>query len=391
MFDLLQESETKRRFQRGDVVEGSIAMVGEHEILIDVGFKFEGLLAPREFGQMTTAEKSAYNVGDTVEVLIVNPEDRQGNLIVSLAQAQMGQDWDQGEKLHEEGTVFETEVSGHNKGGLIVYLGEVRGFVPASQIDRRHAIDRAQVDGTPDSPLATMVGKPIHVKVIEIDRRKNRLILSERAAMRERRKQSKAELLDLLTEGQELEGRVTSLADFGAFVDVGGADGLVHLSELSWNRVSHPREVLTLGDTVKVRVISIDRDRRRIGLSIKQLQPEPWSDLSERFEVGTVIEGEVTRLTDYGAFARIDEDIEGLIHVSELSDDEQPPTDVVSPGDQVAVRIIRVDPDRRRIGLSLKRAGPEFDDLPLGLEADDAGLDDETEPEDITDPEGITD
>jgi small subunit ribosomal protein S1 len=368
MFDLLQESDGQPRFERGDVVTGTIAMIGEHEILIDVGYKFEGILAPREFGSMTAEQLQALSVGDEVEVLVVNPEDRAGNLIVSLQQVKLGQDWDEGEKLHEAGTVFQVEVSGHNKGGLIVYIGKVRGFVPASQIDRGHAIDRAKVDGSVDSPLADLVGTDIWVKIIEIDRRKNRLILSEQAAMRERRKQAKAELLDVLEEGQVLEGRVTSLADFGAFVDVGGADGLVHLSELSWNRVSHPREVLELGDTVQVKVISIDRDRRRIGLSMKQLQPEPWNDLAERFEVGTVVEGTITRLTDYGAFAKIDDDIEGLVHISELSDEERPVDEMVSPGDVVALRVIRVDPERRRIGLSLKRAGEDYDDLPAGIE-----------------------
>lgn len=371
--DLLEQSENQQTFQRGDVIAGTVAMVGDHEILIDVGAKCEGLLAPREFDQMTGSERRALKVGQDVEVLVVNPQDREGNLVLSLAQARLGQDWDEGEGLFESGEVFEAVVSGHNKGGVIVYVGQVRGFVPASQIDRRHGVDRSKVDGSATSPLAALVGQPIWVKIIEIDRRKNRLILSEQAAMRERRKQSKAELLDNLQEGQIVDGTVTSLAEFGAFVDVGGADGLVHLSELSWNRVSHPREVLELGESVTVKVISIDRERRRIGLSLKQLQSEPWSDLAARYELGSVVPGIITRLTEYGAFARLDENIEGLIHVSELSADETPPTDVVSPGDEVQLRVIRVDPERKRIGLSLRRAGSEFD----GMDTDDVG-DDET-------------
>lgn len=375
MMDLLEQSEAQRTYQRGDVVMGTVAMVGEHEILIDVGAKQEGVLAPREFDSMTSSERRSLRVGDEVEVLVVNPHDREGNLVLSLSQARLGQDWDDGEKLFEEGEVFEATVSGHNKGGVIVYVGKVRGFVPASQVDRRHGIDRSRIDGTAASPLAALVGQPMWVKIIEIDRRKNRLILSEQAAMRERRKQSKAELLDNLEEGQVLTGTVTSLADFGAFVDVGGADGLVHLSELSWNRVNHPREVLELGATVTVRVISIDRERRRIGLSLKQLQPEPWSDLAARYEIGSVVTGTVTRLTDYGAFARLDENIEGLIHVSELSVEGTAAADVVSVGDDLQVRVIRVDPDRMRIGLSLRRAGPEYDGLATGEEIDDSTLD----------------
>ncbi len=362
MEELLASSASDRRFQRGDVVEGTIVLVGSHEVLIDVGAKTEGILAPREFGQMSQDELEALSVGDNVKCLVINPEDRSGNLVLSLAQARLGQDWAEAEQLDEEDELFEVSISGHNKGGLIAYVGEVRGFIPASQIDRQHGIDRSRVDGSPDSPLARMVGEEVWVKVIEVDRRKNRLILSEQAAMRERRKQSKAELLGTLREDQILSGVVTSLADFGAFVDIGGADGLVHLSELSWSRVNHPQDVLSLGDEVTVKVISVDRERNRIGLSLKQLTPEPWSDVEERFELGGVTSGEITRLTEYGAFAKLDGDVEGLIHVTELSDESLPPAEVVTVGDEASLRVIHIDPSRKRIGLSLKRAGPEFDD-----------------------------
>lgn len=361
MLDLLDGQEGHRRFERGDVVTGTIAFIGEHEILIDVGAKFEGILAPREFGQMSSGDRTLLAVGDDVECLVVNPEDRDGNLILSLSQVRMGQDWEVAEQLHDEGTVFESAITGHNKGGLIAYIGHVRGFIPASQVDRRHAVDRSQIDGSSESPLASFVNEMLWVKVIEVDRRKNRLILSEQAAMRERRKQSKASLLDNLAEGQVVDGIVTSLADFGAFVDIGGADGLIHLSELSWNRVNHPREVLELGDQVTVKVITVDRERKRIGLSLKQLQPEPWSDLGDTFQIGSVVTGTVTRLTDFGAFARLEGDFEGLIHVSEIADDERTPAEVINPGDVVSLRVIKVDPERRRIGLSLKRASADHD------------------------------
>ena len=263
-----------------------------------------------------------------------------------------------------------------------------QNFIPASQVDRRHAIRREDVDGSPNSPLARFVGQPIHVKVIEIDRHKNRLILSELAAMRERRKRSKADLIDSLEEGQLIEGSVTSLADFGAFVDIGGADGLVHLSELSWNRVSHPSEVLELGQDVNVKVISIDRERKRIGLSIKQLQPEPWSTIDDRYTVGDLVQATITRITDFGAFARLEDDIEGLVHVSELSDEELPPTDVVQTGDELTLRVIRIDPDRRRIGLSLKRTDEAYDGLG---DLQDVGDDEITDGADAADEADGTD
>ncbi len=374
MLQLLDEID-ERIHTRGDVVHGTIVMVASNEVLIDVGGKSEGILSPRELGRMTKEDIMALTIGDEVEVLIVNPNDRDGNMIVSMSQARIGQDWDDAEKLFADGTLFEAEVSGHNRGGLIVYMGGVRGFVPASQIDRRRAFKRDLIDGSSSSPLATLVGEELTFKIIELDRRGNRLILSELAAMRERRKASKSQLLDELSEGQIKEGIVTSLADFGAFVDIGGADGLVHLSELTWGRVSHPNEVLELGQTVKVKVISVDRERKRIGLSLKAQAPEPWSTVEERYVVGEVVEAEITRLADFGAFARLDEEIEGLIHVSELSDVSQTPEEIVSPGQQVTVRIIRIDPERKRIGLSLKRADGAYDALGEMDYADDDSID----------------
>lgn len=367
MLDLLEENEEVIfDFQRGDVVNGTIAWVKDNEILIDVGGKYEGLVAAQELSQMSPEERRSFSVGDSVECMILNPRDRDGNLVVSLTQARVGQDWDRAEQLFEEGAIIQAPVGGHNKGGLIVYVGHVRGFVPASQVDRRHSIDRSRIDGSATSPLAALVEEPLWLKIIEIDRRKNRLILSEQAAMRERRKQLKTDLLNNLEEGSVVSGHVTSLADFGAFVDIGGADGLIHLSEISWNRVNHPSEVLQPNQLVTVKIIAIDRERKRIGLSLKQLEPEPWSNLSDRFAVGSIVDGTITRLADFGAFARLDGNIEGLVHVSELSDDGRPAAEVVQPGERVTLRVIRVDPDRKRVGLSLKRAAPDYDELAAG-------------------------
>jgi small subunit ribosomal protein S1 len=381
MLALLESDPGHRQLKRGDIVKGVVAMIGAHEMLIDVGGKYEGILASREFGQLSEEDREGLAVGTPVEVMVLNPNDKNGNLALSMAQVRIGQDWEDVDALIEKGEAFEMVVSGHNKGGLIVYLGQVRGFIPVSQLDQRHNVDRNAIDGTGSSPLARFAGQPMWLKIIEVDRDKNRLILSEQAAMRDRRKHLKSELLGKLEQGLVVEGKVTSLADFGAFVDIGGADGLVHLSEISWNRVNHPSDVLKLGQTVKVKVISVDRDRNRIGLSLKQLQPEPWSTITQRYLVGQVVQARVTRLTDFGAFARLEDDVEGLIHASELTDEEVKPETVVQPGDELTVRIIRIDPERKRIGLSLKRAGEAYDQL--------GAFDDvpETVPEDQTDPE----
>jgi small subunit ribosomal protein S1 len=255
--------------------------------------------------------------------------------------------------LADNGEIWEAEVEGYNKGGLVVPLDEIRGFVPASQV--------------PDFPrglnqeerlqrLSERVGDTLMVKVIEINRRKRRLILSARAAEREYREEKREQLLEALREGEVRSGRVSSLASFGAFVDLGGADGLVHISELSWRRVRHPREVVSVGDKVDVYVLRLDQERKRIGLSLKRLQPEPWTLVEEKYELGQLIEGVVTNVVDFGAFAEIEEGIEGLIHVSELTDGSiSHPREVVKKGDLLLLRIIRIDARRRRLGLSLKR------------------------------------
>jgi small subunit ribosomal protein S1 len=265
-------------------------------------------------------------------------------------------DWQAAQEIFEAGECFESTVSGYNKGGLIVRLGKVRGFVPASQLVPSYQKSQEELQSN-EEYWARMVGKQLQLKIIELDRRRNRLILSERAAMREWRRQQKEQLLNELQKGDVRRGQVSSLCNFGAFVDLGGADGLVHLSELSWGRVSHPKEVLQVGDEVDVYILNVDREKRRIGLSIKRLQPEPWSLVPEKYSVGQLVQGTITKLANFGAFARLDNDeIEGLIHISELSEDPiAHPREVIREGDVVTLRIIRIDANRRRMGLSLKR------------------------------------
>jgi small subunit ribosomal protein S1 len=364
---LLEEGYGFTPLKRGEVREGVIVKVSPTEVLIDLSGKTEGVVAGRELERMSKDALEKLKVGDEVLAYVVNPEDKNGNIVLSLTRAQLEKDWREAERLYEAQEMFSGHVAGFNKGGLIVRLGKVRGFVPASQLDSSRHPRLSQEGLNPEERWGHLTGETLQLKVIEIDRDRNRLILSERAAMREWKKMQKEKLLAELTEGEIREGRVISLADFGAFVDLGGADGLVHLSELSWKRVNHPREVLKVGQEVKVYVLNVDRERRRIGLSLKRLQPDPWTLVDENYSVDQLVEGIVTKLAKFGAFACIvgDEEIEGLIHISELSEDHiAHPKEVVEEGQVVTLRIIRIDTDQRRMGLSLKRVDQaEYADL----------------------------
>ncbi|MGD9091250.1 MAG: S1 RNA-binding domain-containing protein [Anaerolineales bacterium] len=338
----------------GEVRTGVIATIGENEILVSVGAKSEGMISGRELEQIPEEERAAFEIGTEIPVFIVTPEDSHGNVVLSYTRAREVKDWEDAERLLGDAEPFESTIIGYNKGGLLVPLGQLRGFVPASQIS---LLRRSSISGdTPEERWGKMVGEPITACVIEVDRERRRLILSERAALQETRESLKDRLLDDLSVGDVRTGRVTSLADFGAFVNIDGADGLVHLSEISWDRIQHPNEVLKVGEEIEVKVISIDRDRKRIGLSIRQLQDDPWLKKVEGLREGQLIEATITHLTKFGAFARLDEELEGLIHISELSERRiNHPKEVVDEGDEVTLRIIKIDPERRRIGLSLRK------------------------------------
>ncbi len=350
---LEQEGLTLDFPKQGEIRTGVIASIGDNEILVSVGTKSEGVIPGKEKEQIPEETLATFDVGMEIPVYVINPEDQNGNLVLSYMRAREEQDWEDVEELQKENRVYDGQVIGYNKGGLIVPIGTLRGFVPASQVS---VMRRAEGNESLDARWSKMVGEPIQVQVIEVDRSRHRLILSERLALQETRETIKDRLLDELQEGDIRLGRVTSLADFGAFVNIDGADGLVHLSEISWERIEHPNEVLKVGQEVKVKVIAVDQDRKRIGLSIRQLQKDPWllkvADLKE----GQLVEGTVTHLTKFGAFARLDDDLEGLIHISELSEARiNHPKEVVKENDVVTLRVIKVDADRRRIGLSLRR------------------------------------
>ncbi len=354
MENLLQSEGLVLDFPKpGEIRTGVIASIGDNEILVSVGTKSEGVISGKEKEQIPPETLSSFKVGQEIPVYVLNPEDSSGNLVLSYMRAREESDWLQAESMKASGEAFDGKVIGYNKGGLIVPIGLLRGFVPASQVS---VMRRTEGEETSDARWSRMVGEPIKVVVIEVDRGRHRLILSERTALQETRETIKDRLLDELQEGSIKTGRVTSLADFGAFVNIDGADGLVHLSEISWERIEHPSEVLKVGQEVKVKVIAVNQERKRIGLSIRQLLPDPWVVKVSKLKEGQLVEGTITHLTKFGAFARLDEDMEGLIHISELSDQRiNHPKEVVKEGDVVTLRVIKVDAERRRIGLSLRK------------------------------------
>jgi small subunit ribosomal protein S1 len=359
MAELLDQEYGRVVPARGEVIEGTIVRVSPTELVVDVGCKSEGVVSSRDLERLDPEFFQTLQVGSKVFVYVLRPEDSNGNVVLSLARAQLEDGWREAEQMFKAEQTFEEAVAGCNKGGLIVNIGNIRGFVPASQIVSVH-LPREGNDEEREAQLKTLVGKPLRLKVIELDRRRNRLILSERVAVREWRQDRKERLLDELKATDVRHGRVSSLCDFGAFIDLGGADGLVHLSELSWRHVDHPKQVLAVGQEVDVYVLEVDRDKRRIALSIKRLQKEPWSTVEERFQIGQLVAGTITKLTNFGAFARLDDDIEGLIHISELSEDRiAHPRDVVKEGQELTLRVIRIDASKQRLGLSLRRVSED--------------------------------
>ena len=365
--------------KRGEIRTGVIASILSGQILVSVGAKSEGIIGGREFDQIPPEEQEALEVGQEIPVYVVNPEDQNGNLLLSYTLALEEVSWEQSEKLLESKDSHSSTIVGYNKGGLIVPVGRLRGFVPASQVSISR---RANLSGdTPEQKWGKMVGEEIDVCVIEVDRERRRLILSERAASSETRESIKEKVIEDLNVGEVRSGRVTSLADFGAFVNISGADGLVHLSELSWDRIQHPSEVLKVGQEVDVKIISVDEEKKRIGLSIRQLLDDPWSQRMESYQVGQLVECTITRLAKFGAFARLVGDMEGLIHISEISERRiEHPKEVLHEGDIVTLRIIKIDPDNHRIGLSLRRVESlQYADMDWEALLDDSAGSDQSE------------
>ena len=362
--------------KRGETRDGVIASISEGQILVSVGTKSEGLITGKEYDAIPAETLETLEVGKSIPVFVITPEDQNGNLILSFTRAVDEQSWIDAEELLESSKSFNSTIIGYNKGGLLVPLSTIRGFVPASQVSlsRRLAI----TGNTPDERYSEMVDEKIEVRVIEVDRERRRLILSERAASSDTRESIKEKVIEGLKNGEVRTGRVTSLADFGAFVNINGADGLVHLSEISWDRVNHPSEVLQVGQEVQVKIISVDTDRKRIGLSIRQLMDDPWADQIASLKVGQLVEAKITRLTNFGAFALLmlddsDSKLEGLIHISEISEHRiEHPKEVIHVGEVVTLRIIKIEEDTHRIGLSMRRVdSPAYADLDWKILSDE--------------------
>jgi len=345
----------------GEVRSGTVVSHNNNEILVDIGAKSEGVIDSKEVSTFDDETLARLEVGNEIYVYVVNPEDSKGNVVLSYSKAAEVEDWERAAKSLENQDVIKCKVLGFNRGGALVGYGLLRGFVPNSQLSRDRQISRND-QTEKQRALQNMIGETLKVKVIEVDRERNRLILSENAAGKEIREARKAELLEDMEEGTVLKGQVVNLADFGAFVDIGGIEGLVHLSEMSWKRISKPSDLLKVGDEVEVVVLNVDEDRQRIALSMKRLQPDPWSLIDDTYEVGQLIEVTITRLTKFGAFARLQDDyqLEGLIHISEMSEGRvENAQEIVKPNDTVMVRIIRIDPDQRQLGLSLKQVSSD--------------------------------
>ncbi len=353
MDKLWQEDYDYKRPRRGDIRRGVVLSVSPERAVLDLGLKRDGVVSATDLQRLGQDGKASIQVGDEMLAFILKSEGRDGNIPVSLYRARREQDWLKVQQLLANGEIWEGEITGYNRGGLVVPFGKIRGFVPASQIDRfPYRLD-------PDEKqrrLATLVGQRLPLKVIEVDQRRRRLIFSERAGRRAWRRKQRQRLLNELCEGDVVRGTVSSLRDFGAFVDLGGADGLVHISELSWGRVRHPHEVIRVGEEVDVYVLRLDRERNRIGLSLKRLQPDPWTLVDEKYEVDQLVEGAVTNVVRFGAFIAVEPGLEGLLHVSEFADiAPRDPRDLVEESDRLLVRIIRIESWRRRMGLSLRQ------------------------------------
>jgi len=361
MEELLAEQDSDiKSFKHGDVVEGQVVRIDKDEILVDIGAKSEGVVSNRELFGRHGEGQPELAIGDTVLVYVLQPESPEGHVVLSLRRAGLERKWRSMQEQLDAGVIIEAPVIDHNKGGLIVDCG-IRGFVPISQIvdfPRRPQNDQPR-DAAQEiaEKLMPFVGRKLRLKILEVNRKANRLILSEKVALYEERREKRDELFSSLQVGQKVTGTVRSIAPFGVFIDLGGIDGLVHKSELSWNKVNNPESGYQVGEEVEAEVIDINHERGRISLSIRRLQPDPWHSTVADFNVGDIIDGTVTKLVNFGAFVRVRDGLEGLIHISELSHQRVAhPGDVVHEGQELKLKIISLDSERHRLGLSLKQA-----------------------------------
>lgn len=366
----------KPKYKRSQIYHGVISRTAPTAVYVDLGDGDEGIVPGRELELMTRKMLESLRPGAEVDVYVVNPRNHRGEIVLSINHALEELDWRKAEEFAKSKSLYDALIGGYNKGGLIVRFGRLRGFVPQSQL----ADERVQgmTGETPEERYSPMINQPIGVKVMEVDRSRNRLILSERVAMREVRRRRKEALIEELTLGEIRTGRVVSLENFGVFVDIGGAEGLVHLTELAWGHITHPRQAVAVGDQVEVEVISINPEARRIGLSRRRILRDPWDEIATSMRRGQLVRGRVTKLTKFGAFARLidHQDVEGLIHISELASERvSHPREVVKRGDELDLRIVKIDIKERRLGLSLKSVkSTEYLDLDWEMAIQESAL-----------------
>ncbi len=336
-----------RDFQEGDILEGTVVKIDRDEVLLDIGYKSEGVIPTKELSIRHDVEPSqVVGVGDKVEALVLQKEDKEGRLILSKKRAQYERAWGKIEEVMQSGGTIKGPVIEVVKGGLILDIG-LRGFLPASLVDLRRVRD-----------LHPFVGTELEAKIIELDRNRNNVVLSRRAFLEESQSEGRKKFLESLQKSERRKGTVSSIVNFGAFVDLGGVDGLVHVSELSWKHVDHPSEIVQVGQEVEVEVLDVDLERERVSLSLKATQEDPWKEFERKYSAGEITDGQVTKLVPFGAFVRVAAGIEGLVHISEISDQHiDAPESVLSVGDQVRVKVIEVDVPRRRISLSMRQVG----------------------------------
>jgi small subunit ribosomal protein S1 len=353
-------------FEESDVVTGKVVRIDRDEVLLDIGYKAEGVIPANELSIRKSVDPNdEVELGEELEALVVTKEDSEGRLILSKKRARFEKAWRKIEAAAESGEPVQGKVIEVVKGGLIIDLG-IRGFLPASLVDIRRVHN-----------LEEFTGETLECKVIEINRNRNNVVLSRRAVLEEERKEARNQILDNLEKGDIVEGKISNIVDFGAFVDLEGIDGLIHISELSWSHVTHPSEVVSIGDTVKIKVLDIDRDRQRISLGLKQTQDDPWQRVVTTYGPGNVLEGTVTKVVDFGAFVEVLDGVEGLVHISELADHHvENPREVVEVGANLNVKILEIDEDRRRLSLSIKRVEDQnmlLKDLGAAIEAASGG------------------
>jgi len=349
----------------GDVIRGRVVKIDKDEILVDVGFKSEGVIPINELSIRSDVKpEDILNVDDEIEIMVLQKEDQDGRLILSKKRAEVEQNFDRIEKIYQSGDTVEGEIIECVKGGLIVDIG-LRGFLPASLIDVRKTKD-----------LESYIGEKCACKIIEVDRNRNNVVLSRKAIIEDERKEQRKEILDKMEAGQVKKGIITSIAEFGAFVDVEGVDGLVHISELSWNHVKHPSEVVSVNQEVDVEILDIDYEKQRLSLGLKQTQKDPWLEKIKNFSIKDIVKGKVTRIVKFGLFVQVEGELEGLVHISELSTENvKRPSDVAKIGDELMVRIIDIDFDKRRMAFSVRQVENPVEEKEEEKEAKDSKTD----------------